>query len=179
MLTFATHARLDSWRPRRAVARAALAAVVYAGLAASLVACTGDDDDDNASAGTGDSDDGGTCLAPLSLDCRPTFEPATYDQIFQDVLQPTCGSSASGMQCHGKQGMQAGLVLADHDQAYDSLLGKLDGRARVVPGKPECSILIMRLESNEKRFRMPLNSDPLDEGLRCAIRQWIAEGAEK
>jgi hypothetical protein len=152
---------------------------MFASLAVSLAGCTGDDDDDNASAGTGDSDDGGECLAPLSLDCRPTFEPATYDQIFEDVLRPTCGSSASGTQCHGKQGMQAGLVLADHDQAYDSLLGTLDGRARVVPGKPECSVLIMRLESTEKRFRMPLNSDPLDEGLRCAIRQWIAEGAEK
>jgi hypothetical protein len=154
--------------------RRALCALFALALCSGLGACGGDDDDDTAT-----TDDGGECTTKVSLDCKPTFDPPTYDKIFENVLRPTCGSSASGTQCHGKQGMQAGLVLADHDEAYQSLLGDLDGRARVVPGKPECSILIARLESTEKRFRMPLNSDPLDDGLRCAIEQWIANGAEK
>lgn len=156
----------------------ALACVLAATLACAPSTGCGDDDD-GADGGDGHGDqDAGDCLADLSLDCKPTFEPATYDAIFQNVLRPTCGSAGTGRQCHSEEGMMAGLVLQEHDEAYDSLLGKLDGRARVVKGKPECSILVQRLESTEKRLRMPLNSDPLDEGLRCAIRLWIAAGAE-
>jgi len=144
---------------------------------AGLAACNGDDDDGAPRPG----DDGGNadCIDPLPLDCRPSFEPATYDAIFSKVLRPSCGSSASGTQCHGAAGMQAGLVLADLDEGYDSLLGTADGRPRVVPGKPECSILIQRLEASDREVRMPLNADPLDESVRCAIRLWIADGAER
>jgi hypothetical protein len=143
-------------------------------LLAGVLACNGDEDDAAGDAGDGN----GSCLAKLSLDCRPSFEPASYDAIFSNVLRPSCGSSASGTQCHGAEGMQAGLVLADQDEAYESLLGELDGRPRVVRGDPECSMLIQRIESSDPRVRMPLNSPPLSEGQRCAIRQWIAEGAE-
>lgn len=158
-------------------------------LAALLVlAGCGGDDDDGASAGDGGGDNGGSggssgsgskCLEPLSLDCRPSFEPATFEAIFANVLRPSCGSSASGTQCHGADGKQAGLVLADIDEAYDSLLGELDDRPRVMPGDPECSMLIERIESSDRRVRMPLNSEPLGEGQRCAIRHWVAEGAER
>lgn len=153
---------------------------VYFALAALLVAVTGcgGDDDDGGDEKPRDAG-AGKCLAPLSLDCRPSFEPASYDAIFRNVLRPSCGSSTSGTQCHGADGKQAGLVLADADEAYESLLGDLDGRPRVVPGDPECSMLIERIESSDPRVRMPLNSTPLGEGQRCAIRQWIAEGAER
>ena len=170
---------LDSGMLRSAIRSTTHARIALFAVGAALAAgsACGDDDDANRDAGRGDSGSG-ACLAPLPLDCKPSFEPASYDSIFANVLRPTCGSSASGTQCHGAEGKQAGLVLADRDEAYDSLLGKLDGRPRVVPGDPECSVLIQRIESNERRFRMPLNSDPLDDGLRCAIRLWIAEGAE-
>jgi hypothetical protein len=148
------------------------------GLAALLVAagaCNGDDDDDAQTEDAGD----GACGEPLPLDCRPSFEPASYEAIFSNVLRPSCGSSASGTRCHGAAGMQAGLVLADLDEGYDSLLGGDDGRPRVVPGKPECSILIQRIEASDPRVRMPLSAAPLDEGQRCAIRLWVADGAER
>jgi hypothetical protein len=118
------------------------------------------------------------CIAPLSLDCDPTYVP-TYDSIFENLLRPTCGASSN---CHAgptADKAQAGLVLSQRDDAYDYLLGKMDGRARVIPGKPECSILELRLESKDPGFRMPVGSEPLSESDRCVVRQWIANGAKR
>lgn len=122
--------------------------------------------------------DASACLKLLPLDCQPAFAPE-YASIYELVLLKTCGAPATGSSCHGTDGAQAGLVLADKNKAYDYLLGHVDGRARVVPGDPECSILEHRLESNDPDFRMPLGNQPLSEGQRCAIRQWIANGASK
>lgn len=128
------------------------------------------------------SDDGGDgavqCLAPLDLDCDPTY-PATFDQIYDRTISKSCGVTGAGMSCHGDEGGQLGLVLSGEDQAYDALLGKLDVHALVVPGEPECSILVQRVESNDAAFRMPSGETRLSEGVRCAIRQWIANGAER
>ena len=163
--------------------RAAFGASQWAlrGLASALllllsVRCGGDDEDPPA---PDDGGDRGDCIAPLSLECEPTFDPPTFDDIFDSVLQPSCGSSTTGSQCHSETGRQLGLVLQQREKAYDSLLGTLDGRARVIPNKPECSELVKRLESADRKFRMPANADPLDEHLRCAVRLWIAEGARR
>jgi hypothetical protein len=149
------------------------ALTIVVGLSLATTSCNGDDDDD-------DSDDAsqGACIDPLPLDCQPSFEPATYDEIFANVLRPSCGSSATGTQCHGAAGKQGGLTLADRDDAYDALLAPDVGPPRVVPGAPECSMLIQRLEADDPSVRMPLGTEPLDEGQRCAVRQWIANGAE-
>lgn len=70
-------------------------------------------------------------------------------------------------------------MLADADTAYGSLLGAGGGAARVVPGDPDCSPLMQRLESTDPAKRMPLGEDNLPEGVRCAIRRWIQEGAAR
>jgi hypothetical protein len=116
------------------------------------------------------------CLKRLTLDCAMTFAPK-FESIFDNRLRPTCG--AAGVSCHGSAGAQAGLVLDDIDQAYDSLLG-LDraNNARVIPNDPECSPLMMRLESDDPGTVMPVGSK-LPEGERCSIRNWIANGAER
>lgn len=116
------------------------------------------------------------CIAPLSLDCQVAFPPQ-YSNIFNNVFLTTCGSPSSGTSCHGPNGKQGGLVLAESAAAYDNLLGQIDGRARVVPFKPECSILEQRLESTDPMVRMPRGSGALPDGVRCAVRQWIAQGA--
>jgi hypothetical protein len=150
-----------------------LCATAVLGLAIAAAACNGDEDD-----GSTDDAGQGACIDPLPLDCRPSFEPADYGQVFANVLRPSCGSSATGAQCHSGEGNQGGLTLADREDAYDALLAPAIGPPRVVPGRPECSMLIQRIEASDPSVRMPLGSEPLDEGLRCAIRQWIADGAE-
>jgi hypothetical protein len=99
--------------------------------------------------------------------------------LFQHLFLPTCGSPSSGGSCHGPSGAKGGLVLSDIDGAYAELLGTQDGRVRVVPNDPECSLLEVRLESTDPAFRMPLGTMPLPESVRCAVRKWIANGAPR
>jgi len=127
---------------------------------------------DDASTG---GDGGVECLSELNLDCDIAIQP-TFDGFYESQLRSTC--SAGGGTCHGPEGASGGLVLSDPDDAYDYLLGRMDGRARVLPGNPECSILIQRLESDDPDFVMPVRNQ-LDEGVRCAVRQWVANGAQR
>jgi len=145
---------------------------VLALLASASAGACGDDAGD----GSGDGGSAG-CLEALPLDCEPTFAP-TFEAFYRNQISTTCGASSTGSSCHAGPDGQGGLVLADADGAYDYLLGDIDGRARVIPGDPECSILVQRLESSDPDFVMPLGM-PLSAGERCAVRQWIANGAER
>lgn len=112
-------------------------------------------------------------MSELELDCSVTYEP-TFEAIFANRMQETCG--AGGRTCHSSSGAQGGLILDDIDLAHELLLGSNGGEARVIPGDPECSEMIRRIESNDEDYQMP-PGDKLSEGERCAIRQWIANGA--
>lgn len=48
---------------------------------------------------------------------------------------------------------------------------------RVIPGNPDASILIRRLEGTEPP-QMPLDAPPLTQPEIDRVRQWILEGAE-
>lgn len=120
-------------------------------------------------------DGGCEVLADAPLDCTATFEPADYAAIYDNVIARRCGSSDVG--CHGSDS-PSGLELSEPDSAHAALLGATGGPVYVVPGHPECSELIHRVQSSDRRVRMPLNGDPLDDGLICAMRHWIADGAE-
>ena len=112
------------------------------------------------------------CLPALPEDCNLLFEPS-YDVLYKQFFSKTCNEAG----CHDTKTAQAGLSFADHDEAYKLLLGDgPDGRARVLPGNPECSLLMRRLESSDPQFRMPPGGGALP-GARCAVQQWIAKGA--
>jgi len=143
--------------------------VVLCLLAAS--ACGGDDAPADGGGGSG----GGTCIDPVSRECDLAF-PATYDRFYDELLGSTC--AAGGASCHGPDGAMGGLVLADREMAHDYLLGNVDGRARVVPGDPECSPLVARIESDDPEFQMPPLAK-LTAEQRCSIIQWIDMGAER
>jgi hypothetical protein len=143
--------------------------ILIIALVASACGSGDDDDDDNPS----------TCLETLDLACSPAYEP-TYDAIFDNLLSKTCGAASTGSVCHygpSPDDAQAGLALSDREDAYRNLLGTSGGRARVIPKDPECSILVQRIESNDPAFRMPVGRAPLTPAERCAVRQWIANGA--
>jgi len=143
-----------------------LAQAAVTTMALGIAACADD----------GSSMNGGACLAELELDCTPTYPP-TFDEIYARRLQRTC--AANGGLCHGPEGAQGGLGFADADAAYQALLGDRAGHPLVIPGDPECSVLIQRLESEDPNFVMPSRGPRLSAGQRCAIRQWVANGAER
>jgi hypothetical protein len=147
-------------------------ATALACCALSLWGCNGDDGG-GGSAGGGGAD---MCLEDVELDCGPAFQP-TFESLWENELS-TCGASSTGSSCHGPDGGQAGLYLTDIDEAYDLLLDPPDTSPRVLPGDPECSPLIQRIESDDASFVMPPGT-PLSESVRCAIRQWVANGAER
>jgi hypothetical protein len=115
------------------------------------------------------------CVADLPTSCAPLYPP-TFDQIFTNTLAPSCALSGSG--CHAPEGGQGGLVFADADSAYALLLGKTDGRARVAPGDPACSLLIERLYATDPAQLMPRGA-ALPDAERCAFIHWIADGAKR
>lgn len=124
----------------------------------------------------GDDSGGNACLAELDLECNPRWPEPTFDAIYEGRIKDTCATG--GANCHGAAGHMGGLTLEGADVAYDALLGIGEDHARVIPGDPECSLLMRRLESTEASFVMPPGLQ-LSEGERCAIRQWIANGAER
>ena len=130
-----------------------------------------------AACGDPDSDGQSTCVS-LPDSCAPSFN-TDYDTIYRNVLSQRCGTSSGSMNCHGPAGNQGGLTLGDADTAYNALLGISGPHARVVPGDPECSMLMERLETDDVATRMPRGEAKLADGARCAIQRWIAEGAAR
>lgn len=135
---------------------------------AALLAC-GDDGSD----GTAGMSGSGACLPALDLECSPTY-PATFDNFYDQLIDDTCAISS----CHGPAGNAGNLTFGDADAAYQRLLDDSVHEPLVIPGDPECSMLIKRLESEDRDFVMPARNR-LPPGERCAIRQWVANGAER
>jgi hypothetical protein len=116
-------------------------------------------------------------VSGLHTDCQPLYDPAVFPTIFEKILKPTCAQGLGT--CHTSDAAMGNLVMEDADDTYARLLGQYDGRARVNPGDPSCSLLVERLESSDTNFRMPPGPTALDAGARCDIVQWIASGAAR
>ena len=124
----------------------------------------------------GTHDERPACLSAADVDaCAPLYPPE-FPVIFGQVLRPTCASP--GVSCHGESGRQGDLSLADETQAYEALVGLDGGKARVTPGDPACSEMMVRLDASGHSWSMPPGA-PLDERARCSIRRWIAAGAPR
>lgn len=127
-------------------------------LALGALGCAGDG---------GDADPTGQGCLDLPAECTPQYPP-TFDQVWANTLQPSCALSG----CHGGASAAGGLSLGDDaDSAHAALA------SRVEPGDPACSALVDWLEP-AGRGAMPPGA-PLAEEERCAVRQWIADGAAR
>jgi hypothetical protein len=70
------------------------------------------------------------------------------------------------------EGGNGGLVVSDDiDATYDSVLAKLE------PGDAECSQIVRQLGHDGADSMPP--GDPLSDVEFCAIRLWVAEGANR
>ncbi len=124
--------------------------------------------------GCGPAETTSTCVQGLDLACAPLYEP-TFDQIYTRTLKPTC--AISGASCHASEGAMGGLVFADADGAYAALLGQGGAKPRVVAGDAACSLVIERVDATDSKVMPP--GAPLADAERCAIAQWIQNGAKR
>jgi hypothetical protein len=132
------------------IARALLAAALL-----TLAACGG---------GSGDN------APPAGL--QPTLA-----SIQDNVFTVTCAVSG----CHGGAGAQYGLQL-DPGFSAGNLINVPSGQdpnlIRVVPGDPDASFLIQKLDGTQTvGARMPDNGPYLTTAKINVIRQWIQDGA--
>jgi hypothetical protein len=100
--------------------------------------------------------------------CQPGYVP-TFDNVYKNTLQTSCGSTRSS--CHSASGRAGGMSFESVDVAYSQLL---DGRVK--PGDPGCSKMVVRTSSPGEDYQMP-PGDPLDVPARCALIQWVQNGA--
>lgn len=104
-----------------------------------------------------------------------TASPATFTEVRDEVLLPSCGFSS----CHGSG--TGGLTL-DEEGSYDALVnaesvGK-PGAILVIPGDPDGSYLVHKLEGGPDIVddQMPPGGS-MDDATIAAVRSWIEAGA--
>lgn len=123
----------------------------------------------------GCSSDPPRCIT-VDTSCAPGYVP-TFDNVYANTLNVSCGSTNSS--CHSAAGHMAGLSFETEATAYAGLLAPstIDpDRQRVDPGDPSCSVMIVRTDSPGASYQMPIG-DPLSAVERCALIQWVANGA--
>jgi len=117
------------------------------------------------------------CVTVPAATCAATYAPAVFDTIFTSIFQPNCAVGTGT--CHTSDFAAGGIVFADPNVAYATLLGTSGGTAYVLPKDPSCSTLMKRLESIDPTYHMPKGNTSLSQGDLCTIVQWIDEGAAR
>jgi mono/diheme cytochrome c family protein len=127
-------------------------------------------------------------LALAACSSEPSGEPdaqpaqtSAYQAQIAPLFRQKCAT------CH-LTGQEAGKMQMTPDQAIASIVNvKADGAPaliRVVPGKPDESYLIMKLEGTHLEkggigATMPFGQPPLSPAEIADIRKWIADGAKR
>jgi len=134
-----------------------------------------------------------TCVAASSCDERlsdvtgpsPHLTP-TFSSIQTEVFETTdLAGRTSCVTCHTDQGRTPAGNLNLRADPYAALVNKTStgrpGAVLVIPGDPDGSYLIHKLEGNDiTGLRMPRNGPPyLTEGQIAVIRRWIEIGAPR
>lgn len=113
----------------------------------------------------------------------PNLEP-TFTSIQQEIFSSGDSSGRPACtQCHNAVGSRFNGLDLSPAVSYDNLVNVASrfraGAVRVIPGDPENSYLIHKLEgrSTIAGARMPLRGPFLIEGQILVIRRWIEIGA--
>ncbi|MEX2592165.1 MAG: DUF1553 domain-containing protein [Anditalea sp.] len=92
-----------------------------------------------------------------------------FNGQIRPILNKNCIS------CHGGVKQSAGFSLLFPSEA---LRPNESGKPAIVPGKPEESEMISRINHHDPELRMPLEADPLSEEEIELLTEWIEQGAE-
>lgn len=96
-----------------------------------------------------------------------------FDQQVRPILSNHCWS------CHGlDEGSRQGNLRLDLRE--NAIAAGDSGQPAIVPGHPEKSQLVERIDSHDADIQMPplITKKPLSEDQKQILKQWIAEGAE-
>ena len=110
--------------------------------------------------------------------CTAAEPPATFSEVYEEILFLSCGFGS----CHG--GSAGAPYLNDAQEAYDSLVNAesnaKDGAVLVIPGDPDNSYLIQKMEGAPgiEGDEMPPSSSLEPETIE-RVRSWIADGARQ
>jgi len=126
----------------------------------------------------------------------PMIDPSkpTWTNVYKAVIAKSCADA----QCHGSAragnltlngivgagnalvNVTASGVCTDPDGGVVTTCGCKDsGKVRVVPGKPEESLLVEKLTGNPScGDRMPPTGLPLSDELQTLVKNWIKQGAQ-
>lgn len=96
-------------------------------------------------------------------------DPIDFDRTIRPIFEAHC------LVCHGSEDRKGGLLLTSRREA---LLPTDSGEPALVPGDPDASELLFRVESHDELDRMPPSGNRLAPAQIEAIRAWIAQGAD-
>ncbi len=123
---------------------------------------------------------GGGC--PSSAITSRSYEP-TFESIQRNLFNVSCSTRS----CHGSPSFKGQLDL-EEGKAYAALVGvapdndaaRAAGLARVTPGNPEKSFLVLKLQGPGpgEGDRMPSRSLALPPEAVAAVQEWIRQGAK-
>ncbi len=111
-----------------------------------------------------------------STDTRTVQANPSFASTIQEIFNRRSCTSSS---CHGTAQM-AGLDLRTGASYSDlvSVRAQSEPILRVIPGNPDGSYLVMKLEGRQSvGDRMPQTGSPLDSIDMANIRNWISQGA--
>ncbi|HEX7070016.1 MAG TPA: hypothetical protein VF190_04395, partial [Rhodothermales bacterium] len=108
-------------------------------------------------------------------------DEVTFARIQTEIFDRSC------VGCHrgGGDTLPASLDLSTEDESYQNLVNvpsqhpEAPGRVRVVPGDPDASFLVTKLEGGPDLVgsQMPLGGSALSDSQIQLVRDWIAAGA--
>jgi hypothetical protein len=132
-------------------------------------------------------------LALAGAVCGGGGEPGRFQTLREAVLLPRC----AGRGCHDAVGHKGNLTF-EGETAYDllvrpgadggigpvpvdNLVANHAGWVRVLPGEPDRSFLVRKLEGPGpgEGEPMPRNAPPLEQYERELVRRWIEDGAPR
>ena len=117
----------------------------------------------------------------------PSLQP-TFASVQKDIFETTdAAGRVACVNCHTNTGRNpSGGMNLNHDVAYDQLVNvpsaRKPGAIRVIPGDPENSYLVHKIEglSDIVGIRMPFSGPPyLTDGQILILKRWIADGAPR
>lgn len=117
-------------------------------------------------------------LAPAAAVAAAKPAAVSFQTDLVPVLRSRCAT------CH-MTAADVGFIALAPAAAYNNLVGVPSVQSklvRVVPGKPDKSYLILKLENRHQAegtgVRMPFGTPPLDTATLAMFRRWVAQGAK-